>query len=47
MGGREIGYLFGQYKRIRDEFAGGMIEVPMDTSIENEEDDEDEDDTEE
>ncbi len=34
-------------KRIRDEFAGGMIEVPMDTSIENEEDDEDEDDTEE
>ena len=30
-------------KRIRDEFAGGMIEVPMDTSIENEEDDEDED----
>ena len=28
-------------KRIRDEFAGGMIEVPMDTSIENEEDDED------
>ena len=22
MGGREIGYLFGQYKRLRDEFTG-------------------------
>ena len=25
MGGREIGYLFGQYKRIRDSFDGGVL----------------------
>src|SRR4029078_6091098 len=24
VGGREIGYLFGQYKRIRNEFTGGL-----------------------
>ena len=25
VGGREIGYLFGQYKRIRDSFDGGVL----------------------
>ena len=25
VGGREIGYLFGQYKRIRDAYEGGVL----------------------
>ena len=24
VGGREVGYMFGQYKRLRDEFTGSM-----------------------